>query len=193
MCPSVIALATSPLTRTWPWYVAGPIIGLFVPALLLAGGKRLGISGNLRHICAAVLPSKLPFLRYDWRAEGGWNLLFAAGLAIGGFIAVRLLGTWDIAISQNTRAALAGLGLHDFSGLVPRELISWQALLTVRGFVSVVVGGFLVGFGTAYAGGCTSGHAISGLSNFERVSVLAVAGFFAGGLIATYLILPFLV
>jgi uncharacterized protein len=181
------------VTHTWPWYVAGPIIGLFVPLLLIAGDKRLGISGNLRHLCSALLPGRIDYLRYDWRTSGGWNLIFAIGIALGGWIGVNLLRTHEIAISGETRSALAALGLQDFSGLVPRELISWHALLTLKGFVSVVVGGFLVGFGTAYAGGCTSGHAISGLSHFQRNSLYAVIGFFAGGLIATHFILPYLI
>ena len=100
MCPSFIALTALGLPAllhgTWSWYVAGPIIVLFVPALMLAGRKRLGISGNFRHICAAVLPSKSPFLRYDWRAEGTWNLLFAARVAIGGFFAGGLIATYLI-------------------------------------------------------------------------------------------------
>jgi uncharacterized protein len=86
--------------------------------------------------------------------------------------------------------ALARLGIHDFSGLAPRELFSWSALLSLKGFVSVILGGFLVGFGTAYAGGCTSGHAISGLADLQPASLVAVIGFFAGGLIATYFMLP---
>lgn len=181
------------ITHTWPWYVAGPIIGLFVPLLLMAGDKRLGISGNLRHLCSALLPQRIDFLRYDWRSAGSWNLTFAAGMLIGGWIGVNLLGTREIAISEATRLALGKLGLHDFSGLVPKELISWQSLGTLSGFVCVVVGGFLVGFGTAYAGGCTSGHAISGLSNFQRNSLFATIGFFAGGLIGTHFLLPFVI
>ena len=180
------------LTDTWPWYIAGPLIGLFVPLLQLLGDKQLGISGNLRHLCAALLPGRGYFLRYDWKTTGGWNLLFALGTALGGWIGIHLLGTHQIAISPETRAALGALGLHDLSGLVPREIFSWPALLTPRGFVSVVGGGFLVGFGAAYAGGCTSGHAISGLSNFQLHSLFAVLGFFAGGLLATHLILPLL-
>lgn len=54
----------------------------------------------------------------------------------------------------------------------------------------MVIGGFLVGFGTAYAGGCTSGHAIAGLADRQAASLLAVCGFFAGGLTCTYLVLP---
>jgi uncharacterized membrane protein YedE/YeeE len=180
----------------WPWYVAGPLIGLFVPALLLVGNKVFGISSNLSHICAAIAPAKLEFFRleffrYDWRKVGLWNLVFLVGVLIGGFLAFHGGPPQTIAISAETRASLERLGIHDFSGVVPRELFSWHALLTLRGFVLVVVGGFLVGFGTAYAAGCTSGHAISGLANFQLPSLIAVFGFFAGGLAATYFILPF--
>ena len=180
----------------WPWYVAGPLIGLFVPALLLVGNKVFGISSNLSHICAAIAPAKLEFFRleffrYDWRKVGLWNLVFLVGVLIGGFLAFHGGQPQTIAISAETRASLERLGIHDFSGVVPRELFSWHALLTLRGFVLVVVGGFLVGFGTAYAAGCTSGHAISGLANFQLPSLIAVFGFFAGGLAATYFILPF--
>lgn len=179
-------------SETWPWYVAGPIIGLFVPALLLAGNKIFGISSNLRHLCSALLPGKLEYFRYDWKQTGLWNLTFLAGIVIGGFLAAQWGTPHDIAISPETRAALARLGIHDFSGIAPKELFSWQALLTLRGGVSVALGGFFVGFGTAYAGGCTSGHAISGLADFQLSSLIAVLGFFAGGLAATYLIMPWL-
>jgi uncharacterized membrane protein YedE/YeeE len=118
--------------------------------------------------------------------------LFLGGILIGGFLASHGGAPHDIAISAPTKVALTKLGIHDFSGVAPHELFAWHALLTVRGFVSVVVGGFLVGFGTAYAGGCTSGHAISGLADFQLPSLIAVFGFFAGGLAATYFILPLL-
>ena len=180
------------LTAPWPWYVAGPTIGLFVPALLLAGNKVFGISSNLRHLCAAIAPGKVEFFHYDWKKAGLWNLVFLAGVLIGGFLAYHSGAAHDVAISPATKAALTELGLHDFSGVAPREIFSWHALLTLRGFVSVVLGGFLVGLGTAYAGGCTSGHAISGLANFELPSLIAVLGFFAGWLAATYFILPHL-
>jgi uncharacterized membrane protein YedE/YeeE len=181
------------LSGEWPWYVAGPIIGLFVPALLIAGNKVFGISGNLSHLCAAIAPGKLEYFRYDWRRAGLWNLVFLAGVFIGGFLAAHTGTPHAIAISFETKATLAKLGIHDFSGVAPREIFTWHALLTLKGFVSVVVGGFLVGFGTAYAAGCTSGHAISGLANFQLPSLIAVVGFFAGGLAATYFILPFVI
>ena len=111
---------------------------------------------------------------------------------LGGFLASHGAGTHNVAISDQTRLALTKLGIHDFSGPVPIEVFTWSALLTVKGFVSIVVGGFLVGFGTAYAGGCTSGHAIAGLADLQLPSLIAVAGFFAGGLIATHFIIPLL-
>jgi uncharacterized protein len=177
----------------WPWYVAGPLIGLFVPALLLVGNKTFGISGNLRHLCSAILPGKLEFFRYDWKSSGLWNLFFLAGILIGGFLASHSGAPHSINISSATVATLRQIGIHDFTGVAPHELFTWHALLTLRGIISIVVGGFLVGFGTAYAAGCTSGHAISGLANFELPSLIAVFGFFIGGLAATYFIMPFVI
>jgi uncharacterized protein len=175
----------------WPWYVAGPIIGLFVPALLLVGNKLFGLSSNLRHACAAVAPGRADFFRYDWRRAGGWNLAFAAGILAGGFLAGTLLGAGEsVAISEATRAELAALGVTDFSGLAPAELFSWEALLSWQGAALIVGGGFLVGFGAAWAGGCTSGHAIAGLADLQLPSLIAVGGFFVGGLVATHLLLP---
>lgn len=180
------------LDEPWPWYVAGPLIGLMVPLLLMLGGKPFGISANLRHMCAATIPAGLPFFRYDWKREGGWNLLFALGILLGGFIASRWLlpDGYAVAIADSTRADLRALGLQDLTGLMPPELFSWRGLSTPRGFVTLVVGGFLVGFGARWAGGCTSGHAISGLAALQGPSLLAVIGFFAGGLLMTHVLLP---
>lgn len=179
-----------------PWYIAGPLLGLIVPALLLFGGKIFGISANLRHLCAAALPEpsrlKPAFLRYDWRKTGLWNLVFALGIMLGGTLTAVLFGVPDAgqSISEATRVDLRMLGITDFSGLAPQSLISWEALGTLGGFLSIVVGGFLVGFGSRYAGGCTSGHAISGLADLQLPSLVAVVGFFIGGLFATYVLLP---
>lgn len=179
------------LSQPWPWYVAGPLIGLVVPALLLAGGKMFGISSNLRTACAIVAPGKVEFFRFDWRRAGGWNLAFALGILLGGWVAgVLLRNPEPVAISAATRADLAALGIVDFRGLVPIELFSWANLLTLRGFALLGAGGFLVGFGSAYAGGCTSGHAIMGLADLQLPSLVAVLGFFAGGLATTFWLLP---
>ena len=179
------------LSSPWPWYVAGPLIGLIVPLLLLLGNKPFGVSSNLRHLCAAVAPCALPYFAYDWRREGLWNLLFICGVLLGGFLGgVVLANPEPVALSSAARASMASLGLTDLHGLAPRELFNWPAVATLPGFVLFVVGGFAVGFGTAYAGGCTSGHAITGLADLQPASLVAVLGFFAGGLLATWLILP---
>lgn len=177
----------------WPWYVAGPLIGLMVPLLLLLGNKMFGISSNLRHLCAAVVPGRVQFFQYDWRATGGWNLAFGLGIFVGGALAVRFLGGDDVSrLSGAAVTSVRALGITDVTGLAPHELFRWSALATWQGLVILVGGGFLVGFGTAYAGGCTSGHAIGGLADLQLPSLIAVLGFFAGGLITTWLILPLL-
>ena len=178
-------------TQPWPWYAAGPIIGLLPPVLLVLGNKMFGVSSNLRHMCAACVPAGLEYFSYDWRREGAWNLTFVFGILIGGFLEGQFLASQGPPrLSAAALDRFASLGIRDVSGLVPHELFSWHALGTLPGIVLIVVGGFLVGFGTAYAGGCTSGHAITGLADFQLPSLLAVMGFFAGGLITTWLILP---
>lgn len=182
------------ITAPWPWYISGPIMGLLVPALILFGGKQLGVSENLRHMCAAALPHKPSFLQYDWRKRGAWNLVFAAGMVLGGLIATVFLSSPDQAVNlaAPTQSALINLGISDFTGLVPEQLFSWTNLLTVPGLIMILGGGFLVGFGARYAGGCTSGHAISGLASFQLPSLLVVVGFFIGGMTITFLVLPIL-
>jgi uncharacterized protein len=178
------------LPHPLPWYLAGPLIGLVVPALLLLGNKSFGVSSNFRHVCAAVAPCGVEFFKHDWRRQGLWNLVMLAGVFIGAMLAAWLAPPEAIALSPRAVADLRAIGIHDFGGFAPREIFSWSGLATMRGFVCIVIGGFLVGFGTAYAGGCTSGHAIAGLADRQFPSLLAVCAFFAGGLAATYVLLP---
>ena len=181
------------LSEPWPWYVAGPLIGLMVPLLLLFVGKPFGISSSLRHICAATVPRGIEYFRYNWKQRGAWSLTFAVGILIGGVLAGTVLLNPDpVAISASTNSDLAALGIADFNGLMPSELISWASLGTVPGFIVIVLGGFLLGFGARYAGGCTSGHGITGLATLQVSSLVAVIGFFIGGLFITHLILPLL-
>ena len=180
------------LRQPWPWYVAGPLIGLTVPALLIMGNKSLGVSASLRHICAACLPAGIPFFRYDWKKET-WNLLFVAGILVGGWVAMNLLGDPSpIKIHPALVQEMKGYGVQDFQGLLPAGLFSWAARLTGRGLVMMVFGGFLVGFGTRYAGGCTSGHAIMGLSTLQWPSLVATMSFMAGGFFMANVILPYI-
>jgi len=181
------------LSEPWPWYVAGPLIGLMVPVLLLLSGKPFGISSSLRHLCAATLPRGIEYFRYDWKERGAWSLTFVFGIILGSVIAATLLLNPDpIALSEATHADLAALGITDFDGLVPDDLISWSSLGTLPGLIVLVLGGLLIGFGTRYAGGCTSGHGITGLATLQKASFVAVIGFFIGGLFVTHLILPLL-
>ncbi len=180
------------IKQPWPWYVAGPLVGLTVPALLLLGNKTFGISANLRHICAACLPANINFFKYDWKKEV-WNLFFVLGIFFGGIIAFYLLSNPNpIQINANLTKELAGYGITEIDGLMPTQLFSWASLFTIRGFLVMVVGGFLIGFGTRYAGGCTSGHAISGLSNLQWPSLVATCCFMLGGFIMANFILPFI-
>ena len=178
------------ITQPWPWYVAGTIIGLIVPTLLILGNKHFGISANLRHMCAACFPSNIPFFNYDWKKEM-WTLFFVFGIFLGGILTMYYLkNDAAVVVDPNLVDELSTYGIKDYSGLVPIELFSWGTLFTVRGFILMVVGGFLVGFGTRYAGGCTSGHAIMGLSNLQLPSLIATISFMVGGFIMANLILP---
>ncbi|MFS4470588.1 YeeE/YedE family protein [Chryseobacterium sp. T20] len=178
------------IKEPWPWYVAGPLIGLTVPALLIMGNKSFGISSSLRHICAACVPANVNFFKYNWKKEA-WNLFFVLGIFFGGMIAAHLLvNPNEIIVNPNLKAELAGYGITNYSNLVPEQLMNFESLLTLRGFIMMVVGGFLVGFGTRYAGGCTSGHAIMGLSNLQWPSLVATVCFMIGGFLMANLILP---
>jgi len=182
------------LSEPWPWYVAGPLIGIVVPFVYWYGGRKWGVSQSLQHMCAATIPGKIEYFRYDWWKRGSWNLAMVAGMLVGGFVGGRILSSPDdvVAISAATRSDLSELGVSSFSGMLPSDVFSLQSLLTPAGFIIIVGGGFLVGFGARYANGCTSGHAISGLANFQLSSLLAVLGFFAGGLISAHLLLGLL-
>ena len=179
------------LKHPWPWYAGGIVIGLLVPTLLVLGNKHFGISSNFRHICAACFPGNIRFFRYDWKREM-WNLFFAAGIVVGGILAASVLADPDpVQVAPELRAELSGYGLTDYGSLLPGEVFSWESLLTLRGFILMVVGGFLVGFGTRYAGGCTSGHAIMGLSNLQWPSLVATVCFMIGGFFVANLVLPY--
>ncbi len=180
------------LRQQWPWYIAGPIIGLSVPLLLLAGNKMLGISSTLRQICAMCFPANIPFLKYKWKDQL-WKIFFAVGLLLGGFIGGVLLKPITMPqISDATIKDMQLMGISYRENILPAEIYSWAHLLTWQNLLIVVGGGFLVGFGTRYAGGCTSGHGIFGLSTLQWPSLVAVVLFFASGILTANFILPLL-
>lgn len=178
------------LRQPWPWYISGPLLGLMVPLLLILGNKAFGMSSSLRHICAACLPANISYFKYDWRKEL-WNLFFAGGILIGAFIAWNWLSDYhQVSISPKLMKELNDYGIADYSNIVPSEVINWHSLFTLKGFLLIIVGGFLVGFGTRYGDGCTSGHAISGLSNLQWPSLVATMSFMTGGFLVSNFIIP---
>ncbi|MBP6385510.1 MAG: YeeE/YedE family protein [Pseudarcicella sp.] len=178
------------IKHPWHWAVAGVLIGLTVPILLLIGNKKFGISSSLRHVCAMCLPANIPFFKYDWKKEI-WNLFFVVGILLGGIMATQFLSNPNaIVVADSTKASLSSLGITDFTKLMPSDIFSVEYVFTLKGLYFFVIGGFLVGFGTRYAGGCTSGHAIMGLSNLQVPSLIATCCFMAGGFFSANILLP---
>lgn len=194
MVPQFLVDLREFISQPWSWWLGGLMI-TFIMFLLLWFGKNFGISDNFRIMCAADgADQSTDFFKFNWKDQE-WNLLVALGAVFGGYLASHYFSGPDGAVahvSQATVESLRNLGLsypNDQVPLVP-EWYSWEAIFSLRGLVCLVGGGFLVGFGARYAGGCTSGHAISGLSALELPSLVSVIGFFLGGLVMTYLILP---
>ncbi len=181
------------ILRPWPWYVSGPLISLVMFSLIFFG-KTFGMSSNLSTFCSMAGAGRyLPFFNFDWRQQR-WNLTVVLGAVIGGFLAVTFLSdSTAIALNPETISDLNSLGFRNAGdNLLPPELYGRTALGTLKGWTLLLIAGLLVGFGTRYAGGCTSGHAITGLSNLQLPSLIAVIGFFAGGLIMIHLLFPFI-
>ncbi len=178
------------LSQPWPWWISGfSIAGIM--AVLLFSGKSFGFSANLSNICSMMgIGKRIPIFNFNWK-EQRWNLWFLVGSVMGGYIAVHYLSsTQSLALSPATISDLQKLNIPFDGKLEPASIFNWNYLFTGRGILLFLGGGFLIGFGTRYAGGCTSGHAISGLSNLQFPSLIAVMGFFIGGLFATHVLFP---
>lgn len=178
------------ITQTWSWWFSGMMISAIM-FFLLFFGQSFGFSSNLRTICAmSGAGKKVKFFDFNWKSQL-WNILFLVGAVIGGFLSRQFLSSdMPVQISESTIKDLAEMGIAAPQSLQPAELFSWEAIFSLKGFLLLALGGLLVGFGTRYAGGCTSGHAISGLSDLQFPSLIAVMGFFIGGLVMTFFILP---
>lgn len=178
------------IQNPWPWWFSGIIISA-VMFFLLFFGKSFGFSSNLRTICTiSGAGKKVKLFDFDWKTQA-WNLVFLVGAAIGGYIAHQFLTADEVpVIAAATAEELKQLGFDEAKSIQPEELFSLESLFTLKGFLVMAIGGLLVGFGSRYAGGCTSGHAISGISDLQVPSIIAVVGFFIGGLVMTHLIFP---
>ncbi len=174
----------------WPWWVAGPLVAAIMALLLYLGGT-FGVSGSLGTLCSMAGAGRAAaFFRVDWRASA-WNLLFVAGAVLGGAL-MHAAGTTagDVALDPAAAESVRRLGLDTGGNFAPEALYGGEGLGSARALIALVAGGFLIGFGARWAGGCTSGHAITGLSDLQKPSLFAVLGFFAGGLVMTWAILP---
>lgn len=178
------------ISRPWPWYISGTAIA-FIMVLLLLFGKPFGLSSNLKTMCTMLGAGKrVKFFDFDWRTQK-WNLYFLLGSVLGGFIASKWLNNGEaLQLSAATITDIEALGIRFDGGLNPSQLFGIEALDSLKWILTLIFGGILIGFGTRYAGGCTSGHAISGLSNLQLPSLIAVIGFFAGGLVMTHFLFP---
>jgi hypothetical protein len=179
------------ILQPWPWYVSGPLLAIIMFTLVYFG-KTFGMSSNLRTLCAiAGAGKKSDFFDFDWKSQK-WNLVVVLGAVIGGVIAHFLLSNpVDIDLNPVTVESLTELGFENAGkSLLPAELFNWEAAFSPKGLSILIIGGLLIGFGTRYAGGCTSGHAITGLSSLQLPSLIAVVGFFLGGLIMIHLLFP---
>jgi uncharacterized protein len=178
------------LSQPWPWYISGPAIACIM-GILIFSGKTFGFSANLSNICSMLGAGKwVPYFGFSWK-EQRWNLLFLVGSVMGGYIASRYFPSpQPLSIAPATIADLKELHIPFDGKMEPGMIFRWDYLLTVPGIFIFLGGGILIGFGTRYAGGCTSGHAITGLSNLQMPSLIAVIGFFIGGLFTTHLLFP---
>lgn len=181
------------ILNPWAWYVSGPLIA-FIMAILLYFGKTFGMSSNLKTMCYLIGAKKFSSFFTIKLKDHIWNLTIVIGAIIGGFIATQYLSNETFTnLNPKTVTELKAMGFENSGAtLVPSEIYSIEAISSPKGLLLLIIGGLLVGFGTRYANGCTSGHAITGLSSLQKPSLIAVIGFFIGGLVMTNFILPYL-
>jgi uncharacterized membrane protein YedE/YeeE len=180
------------ISQPWPWYVSGMAIS-GIMFFLIFSGKTFAFSSNFRTICAACGAGKWTgFFRYEWKQQI-WNLLFLVGSVAGGWIGTHWLSSgMPIQLSPEFLADLSAMGFAAPIGSQPLEIYGNDVLSSPWKLFILIIGGLLIGFGARYAGGCTSGHAITGLSNLQIPSLIVVIGFFVGGLIMTHFLYPFI-
>ena len=179
------------ITQPWPWYVAGPAIA-FVLFLLFYFGQSFGVSTNLETFCTLGGAGRfVDYFKTDWKART-WSLVFVLGVILGGFISFNyLMQSQTIELNPVTVQELSELGFANAgSEFLPPEIFDANKVFSLKGFAILAIAGICIGFGTRYASGCTSGHAITGLSSLQLPSLIATIGFFVGGLLMTWFLFP---
>lgn len=181
------------ISQPWHWAVSGVAIAATMVIMILLG-RSFGLSTTFRNFCTmAGAGKRFSFFRVDLKEER-WRMTFVVGALIGGFIASYFLQSPEpVDISESTIQHLSTWGIdypervEQEAGFLPTDLFNFQ---NPKGLILAILGGFLVGFGARYGRGCTSGHAITGLSHLQLASLITVIGFFIGGLVMTHLIMP---
>jgi len=175
------------IEQPWPWYVSGPLLGLIVPLLLVLSNKQFGVSSSFRHLCAATGVKSVEYFNYNWKKKGAWQLLFVLGVLIAGITVGTVIELKVGVLSKGTASQLTQKGI-EVNGFFPIDTFSFSGVF----WWVLILGGLLIGFGSRYAGGCTGGHAITGLSTLSLASLLSVIGFFIGGIISTLILLKYI-
>jgi hypothetical protein len=160
---------------TWSPYAAGAGIGVLVCLSFLLCNRPLGTSsayvkarGLLEKAVDPHIEEKKEYYReIPPRVDG--VLMLLPGILIGAFISAALSGQFHL-------SWVPGL---------------WAAAFGENTFVRLLAafaGGIILAFGAQWAGGCTSGHGISGTSQLSLASILSAACFFIGGIITAFVI-----
>lgn len=152
-----------------PWYIAGPLIGLMVPALLIVRVKQFGLSSSYRTLLSRIF-KKIPYFNYDYRQDN-FQIQLVIGIFLAGLMAHFLL-------PQNSPETVSNYGK------IATQIYSFE-----NGWF-FLFSGILVGFGARYANGCTAGHCIMGMSQFSVASLVSTICFFIGGLISSHYLIP---
>lgn len=167
------------LTMTrWSPYVVGALIGLLNLAAMLLSGKTLGASTSFAKASGMIRRifnrDKVDNNEYYQKTTPtvDWGFMLVVGIVLGSLLSSLLSGDFRL----------------EFVPVMWAEEISGSFFIR---FLVALFGGIVLGIGSRWAGGCTSGHGISGTSQLSLISWAAAISFFVGGILSAYLIYGF--
>ncbi len=159
----------------WSPYAVGIGIGILSWLTFLLSDKPIGCStafarsaGLLERLFRGDKVNDKPYYR-EFVPQIDWEWMLVAGILIGAFIASSLSGQFQWSVVPGTWAAAFGIG-------------------NIQRLAVAVLGGFCAAFGARWAGGCTSGHGISGTLQLAVSGWIAATGFFIGGIVTAMFI-----